>query len=180
MPAMTAAPDRTWLIGLMGCGKSTVGAGVAQVVGVTYTDNDRAVGVLAGRSTVDLAGEGGSVLHDWESRYVGGLVGLDPPVVAGIPASIAERPGDLDLLAGSGLLVYLRVDPATLAARVARDPPRPWLGADPAALLTAMFAVRDPVLTAAASRVIDATAVPATVVTAVLAARAARLEAAAG
>jgi shikimate kinase len=180
MPVMTVAPDRTWLIGLMGSGKSTVGAGVAEAVGVAYTDNDRAVGVLAGRSTVDLAGEGGSVLHDWESRYVAGLVGLDPPVVAGIPASIADRPEDLDLLAGHGLLVYLRVDPATLAARVARDPPRPWLGADPAALLAAMFAVRDPALIAAASRVVDATAVPAAVVADVLAARADWLGAATG
>jgi shikimate kinase len=175
MPVMTLASDRTWLVGLMGSGKSTVGAAVAQVVGVVYTDNDRAVGALAGRSTVDLAGEGGSVLHDWESRYVGGLVGLDPPVVAGIPASIADRPDDLDLRAGHGLLIYLRVDPATLAARVARDPPRPWLGSEPVALLAAMFAARDPALAAAASRVIDATAPPSAVVAAVLAARAVHL-----
>jgi shikimate kinase len=180
MPVMAEAPDRTWLIGLMGSGKSTVGVGVAEEIGASYTDNDRAVGVLAGRSTVDLASEGGSVLHDWESRYVAGLVRLDPPVVGGIPASIADRPDDLALLAGHGLLVYLRVDPATLATRVARDPPRPWLGSDPTILLAAMFAARDPALAAVASVVIDATAPPPAVVAAVLAARAAHLGADAG
>jgi hypothetical protein len=54
------------------------------------------------------------------------------------------------------------------------------LGADPAALLAAMFAVRDPALIAAASRVVDATAVPAAVVADVRAARADWLGAATG
>jgi shikimate kinase len=179
MPTMNATPDRTWLVGLMGSGKSTVGRAVAAVVGAGYIDNDEAVAALAGSSTVDLAREGGSVLHDWEVRYVEQLVGLAPPVVAGIPASIADRPTELALLAAHGLLIYLRTDPATLARRVAADPPRPWLGADPGRLLAVMFSARDPVLVGA-SLVVDATGPPAAVVAEVVTSRAGRLGTAAG
>jgi shikimate kinase len=150
-------PDRIWLIGLMGCGKSTVGAHVGGYLGEVYIDNDATIATMAGRSTVDLAAAGGDLLHDWESRYVERLVGLVPPVVAGIPASIAERPDDLAQLRAAGLLVYLRCDLATLVARVRAGPPRPWLSADPEPLLAAMLTRRDPLLRAASALVMDGT-----------------------
>jgi len=154
---MEVGQSRVFLVGLMGAGKSTVGHLLAARLGCAYVDNDTAVAAIAGRSTVALAGQGGTVLHDWESRYVRSLPARTPPVVAGVPASTADLPHDLALLADSGLLVYLRADVATLVARVSQDPPRPWLHGDPRALITGQYARRDPVLTAAARLVLDAT-----------------------
>ncbi len=154
----------------MGSGKSTVGVRVAATLGVAYRDNDATIAAMAGRTTVALAKAGGDVLHDWESRYVQQLAHLSPPVVAGIPASIAERPGDLALLAGTGLLVYLQADLATLVARVRAGPPRPWLTGDPAEVLAPMLAERDPLLKAAAGLVLEATAAPAALAARVVAA----------
>ncbi len=167
---MPAKSTNIWLIGLMGSGKTTVGVKVAAQLGVAYQDNDASIAVMAGRTTVDLARAGGDLLHDWESRYVQQLAGLAPPVVAGIPASIAERPADLGLLARTGRVVYLRAEVATLVARVLAGPPRPWLSGDPAAVLEGMSAVRDPLLLAAAALVVDAGRAPAELAAQVMAA----------
>jgi shikimate kinase len=158
---LATPPGRIWLIGLMGCGKSTVGTLVAGELGELYVDNDATIAALAGRSTVELAGAGGELLHDWESRYVARIVEMPPPVVAGIPASIAERPADLALLSAHGLLVYLRCDLATLVTRVRADPPRPWLSGDPEPVLGGMLAMRDPLLEVAANLVVDGARAPA-------------------
>lgn len=161
--------QRIWLIGLMGSGKSTTGRLIASAIGARYVDNDTTIAALAGRSTVELGVTGAEILHTWESRFVHFVADLDPPLVAGIPASIAERPDDLALLRSRGLLVYLRADAQTLAARVAVDPPRPLLGDTAAASLGAMVAARDSRLTAAASVVVDATQTLEAVVRAILA-----------
>lgn len=121
-------PGRTWLGGLTGSGKSTVGRALAASLGCRYTDNDVTVHALAGRLPVDLAAAGGTLLHDWESRYVWRVSELSPPLVAGIPASAADRPADLALLAGTGRLIYLRCGVPALVRRVSADPPRPCFG----------------------------------------------------
>jgi shikimate kinase len=170
-PGPARPPERIWLIGLMGSGKSTVGPLVAAAVGTEYLDNDATIASLSGRTTVALAAAGGELLHQWESRYVHRVVDFPPPVVAGIPASIADRGADLDLLAGRGLLVYLRVDLDTLVARVTAGPPRPWLTGDPRQVLAGMISAREPVLAAAAGLVVDATRPPAEVAARIVAAR---------
>jgi shikimate kinase len=144
---------RVWLAGLMGSGKSTVGRSLAACLGCGYVDNDEEIRRLAGRSTVDLAADGS--LHAWESRYVSHVARLPSQLIAGIPASAADRPSDLRLLRDCGYLVYLRCDLASLAARVRKDPPRPWLSGDPEPLLAGMFEARDPVLSTAADLVVD-------------------------
>ena len=158
---------RVFLIGLMGCGKTTVGRRLSVALGVPYVDNDATVAALAGTDTVALAGAGGSTLHDWEARYARDLVGREPPFVAGVAASSADRPDELAALDAAGLLVYLRCPPDVLAARVAADPPRPWLPADPRDLIEAMYTARDPQLRAQ-GLVVDGTAEPGLTVERVL------------
>ena len=80
-----------YLIGLMGSGKSTVGHLLAQRIGCEYVDNDATIARLAGRSTVALAEAGGTLLHDWESRYISHVRALPAPAVVGIPASTSEK-----------------------------------------------------------------------------------------
>ena len=152
-------PRALWLLGLMGSGKSTVGREVAAVTARPYIDNDATIAALAGRSTAELSTDGGTVLHEWEATYVRHVTGRPDAVVAGIPASCADRDGDLDLLAASGLLVYLRCSPATLVSRVLADPPRPWLAASreaSTALVTAMFEARDARMRESAGLTVDA------------------------
>jgi shikimate kinase len=60
-----------------------------------------------------------------------------------------------DLLRRSGVVVWLRADPATLAVRVGAGEGRPLLGDDPAAALAALEEVRRPLYRQVADAVID-------------------------
>jgi shikimate kinase len=146
-----------WLVGLMGSGKSTVGRALAPVLGYEYVDNDATIAVLAGRSTVELAASGGTSLHDWESRYVHDLVANQRHVVAGIPASAADRPDNLHLLSDSGAIIYLRCDVDTLVRRIQAGGPRPWLTDNVRQFIEATMVARDPMYLRVAHEVIDGT-----------------------
>jgi shikimate kinase len=163
----TASTRPLWLVGLMGSGKSTVGRAVAQATRRSYLDNDTTIALLAGRTTEELARVGGSLLHDWEATYVRHVAALHHLVVAGIPASAADRAADLALLERRGLLVYIRCRPKVLAARVLTDPPRPWLNTTSDGIeriLRKMYDARDATLRAAAHLSLDGeSSVPALV-----------------
>jgi shikimate kinase len=158
------------LIGLMGSGKSTAGRALAERLRWSYVDNDVAIAEMAGRSTVELSEAGGTLLHDWESRYVQGLVAGAHPVVAGIPASTADLEVNLRLLADSGNLVYLRCDVDTLVARIKAGGRRPWLVDDELRQqVAAMLAAREPHILRFAHHVVDSTRPVGEVVDALLA-----------
>lgn len=155
------APGRgpLFLIGLMGCGKTTAGRLAAAALDVPFVDNDATIAEMAGSSTVALAGLGGGVLHDWERRYAEAQAAAGVASVVGVPASCADRPADLAALRAAGVLVYLRASPEVLTARVLADVPRPWLSRDPAdvgALVQRLFALRDAAMADAAHHVVDA------------------------
>jgi shikimate kinase len=151
-------PRSVWLIGLMGSGKSTVGSALAARLDWIYVDNDVAIAEMSGRSSLELSEAGGTLLHDWESRYVKGLVVGAHPVVAGIPASTADLDGNLRLLADSGTLVYLRCDADTLVARIKSGGRRPWLVDDEVRQqIEAMLAAREPHILRFAHHVVDGT-----------------------
>jgi shikimate kinase len=163
---MTAA-ENAWLIGLMASGKSTVGQALAAALGYEYVDNDATVTVIAGRSAVELASLGGTILHDWESRYVHDLV-ADQHVVAGIPASTADRTADLQLLRECGTLIYLRCDVDTLVARVQAGGHRPWLTENVRPFIETTTVARDPIFLRFADQVIDGSAPVLTIVDRIL------------
>ena len=149
----------------MGSGKSTAGRALADRLRWIYVDNDAAIAEMAGRTTLDLAEAGGTLLHDWESRYVKGLVAGGQPVVAGIPASTADLDDNLRLLDQSGDLVYLRCDADTLVARIKSDGRRPWLVDDEVRQqVEAMLSAREPHILRFAHHVVDSSAPLAQVV----------------
>lgn len=163
--------ERIFLSGLMGSGKSTLGGALTALLDWPYVDNDATIAVLSGRSTVDLARAGGSTLHEWEARYARYLMEeRQAPFVAGIAASSADRPDELDALAACGVLVYLDVPVDLLIERVVAGPPRPWLSESPGPLMRRLHSRRRDVLRAHSTLVVDGTRPPseiaATVVTA--------------
>jgi shikimate kinase len=148
-PQPTAVPahegSRVFLVGLMGAGKSTVGRLLATKLDWTYKDNDTLLQQQTGLDAPTLAGLGRQVLHAHESRQLRALLVAQPPFIAGIAASAADYRDDLALMSVAGHIIYLRATPTTLAQRVGRGEGRPWLRGNPAATLTQMFAIRDPI-----------------------------------
>jgi shikimate kinase len=148
-PDVAPAPGRIFLVGLMGAGKSVVGAQLAAMLGRAYRDNDTLLQQQTGLDAPTLAEIGRSALHAQECRQLRAMLVAPPPFVAGVAASVADHRDDLALLVRAGQVVYLRASPATLAQRVGRGEGRPFLGQDGGRTLRtlrAMFDRRDPVL----------------------------------
>jgi shikimate kinase len=124
-----------WLVGMMGAGKSAVGAVLAERLGLPLVDLDRAIERDAGRSIPELfRSEGEAGFRKREREAIEAVAGRRAVVALG--GGAPAQPGALARLVASGTLVYLRARPETLAARVGADEARPLLaGLDPAARL---------------------------------------------
>jgi shikimate kinase len=148
-------PVRVLMVGLMGAGKSRVGATLARDLRVDYLDNDVLLREQEGLGPVELAQLGRDVLHAAEERQLHALCDRGGAFVAGVAGSVADRPADCALMRISGTVVYLRAAPEVLAARVAADPARPFIGQDPLPFITGTYEQRDPVFRAAAHLTVE-------------------------
>lgn len=163
-----ASPDQNvLLIGLRGSGKSTVGALLADALGLGFLDLDTAALDRLGASTVAQAWSrfGESTFRDAEVDCLRQALSRKGVVIAaggGTPTA----PGAARMIRrmkeqNSVRVVYLRCSPVSLRRRLRQsatsDPDRPSLtGADPLDEIEAVFAARDPLYRSLACAVIDA------------------------
>ncbi|MBX7079198.1 MAG: hypothetical protein K1X88_08450 [Nannocystaceae bacterium] len=145
-----------FLVGMMGAGKSTVGAALAARTGAAFCDLDERIALLFGRTPAALLGEGEAALRRCERAALRSL--LAEPGIAARALVVACGGGtvlDADNRADMrrvGVVVLLALAPAALAARLARDPDalaqRPLLHGDAdggaAARLDALWTAREP------------------------------------
>jgi len=144
-------------VGLMGCGKSTVGHLVADRLGRPIHDSDEEIEARMAHTVREIrALESTDALHDIEAAHLlGALLGPGPDVICPA-ASIADRDECLAALRAEGVaVVWLDVDPAIAAQRFGRQSYRPSYGDDPVAFLTAQRAQRGPRFASVASLVLD-------------------------
>ena len=126
-------PRHLALVGLMGAGKTAVGASVAADLGRRHVDLDRAVTQLAGRS-----------------------VGVIFPIVLSTGGGVLGRETNRAVLAREATVVWLRATPETLAARVGDPSSRPLLAdSDPVEALRRLASDRTPAYETAADAVVD-------------------------
>jgi shikimate kinase len=115
-----------WLVGMMGAGKSAVGARLAERLGRSFVDTDLAIERTAGLSISELfAREGESAFRKREREAIENLAG-DPLVVA-LGGGAMAQPGAPERLLESGTIVYLRTRPETLFGRLGEVVDRPLL-----------------------------------------------------
>jgi len=134
------------LVGLMGCGKSSVGRRLAQRLGVDFVDTDDEISLAAGMSIPEIFekfGEQG--FRDGEVKVISRLLADKPRVMAtggGAFMSPLVR-AEIERTATS---IWLRADLDTLWGRVKGKPGRPLLDtADPKKVLANLMAERYPV-----------------------------------
>jgi shikimate kinase len=166
--------DRVVLVGMMGAGKTTVGRELAQRLGWRFLDSDAVIEASTGATVVEIfASRGEDAFRAEESRVLAEALTEGGPAVVSAAGGTVLSPTNRELMDSAGPVVWLRADPVTLAARVGSGAGRPLLGADPAASLAELDAVRRPLYGEVADVIIDVDALDvSTVVDKILAATA--------
>ena len=132
------------LVGLMGAGKTTVGARCATRLGRPFVDTDDLVELLAGGRVAEIFAQGEERFRAVERAAVADACASPASLVIGCGGGAVLDPGNRALLHASGFVVWLRAEPAVLAERVQADGvERPLLARDHALLaLTELAAQR--------------------------------------
>lgn len=147
------------LVGLMGSGKTTVGAALAAALGVPHRDSDTDIEHETGMTGRQHAARDGiDALHALEARHL--LEALERPG-ASVISTAASTLDDLTcraaLLDPRHLVVWLDASPAALATRLQPDDHRPAIGPDMAEVLERQAVQRAPSLREVADLRLDAT-----------------------
>jgi len=116
---------RIYLIGYMGCGKSTIGKQLAKQLDYLFLDTDEVIEQLAGKTVMDIfADEGKKAFRQRERMVLGFLSELDKVVIAtggGLPVFN----NNLHVLLNSGLTYFLECPAEVLAKRITNSTDRP-------------------------------------------------------
>jgi shikimate kinase len=143
------------LIGLMGSGKSSVGALLAERTGLRLVDVDLEILASTGRTVRELWEEGGEAAYRrLESRVVLETIGSTEATVLAAPGGAILDPA-VQAALGETFVVWLRASPGTLSARVRPDDHRPLLEDDPFPVLATMEARRADLYERTADLVVD-------------------------
>ena len=150
-----------FLTGYRGCGKTEVGRRLAAMLQREWVDMDAVLAGRLGSSIADhVARSGWASFRQAERRLLRELCGRDGLVVSTGGGVAADRQNATEMRR-SGLVVWLRADPRTIAARIAADAgasgQRPALrsGADPLDEIRTVLETRTPAYAQAADLHID-------------------------
>ncbi len=140
-----------WLIGMMGSGKTTVGAKAAAELELSFIDTDLLITSVSGRSIPVLWEEGGEESFRTLERQMVASAADSGPVVVATGGGVVLDADNVALMRSSGLVVWLSAAPQALEERVGTAGGRPLL-VDPApgARLDALLAERRHLYAAAA------------------------------
>lgn len=115
-----------FLIGMMGSGKSTIGARLADLLGLPFIDTDAAIEKKEGRTIQQIFEQEGEVyFREKEQQLLQQL-----PQQAGVVACGGGLPcfyDNMELLKSKGIVVYLEASAEQLFERIKGDDLRPKL-----------------------------------------------------
>lgn len=134
------------MVGLMGCGKSSVGRRLAARLNLTFVDADDEIEKRAGQSIEDIFAEHGEAFfRDREKLVIASLL-KDGPMVLATGGGAFVAPETRQVIKQTGVSVWLKAELPVLMRRVARRDNRPLLRtADPEAVMRELMAARYPV-----------------------------------
>jgi shikimate kinase len=141
-----------WLIGMMGTGKTTVGALVAQKLVRPFVDLDTEIMVATGKTIPDLFAEGEPIFRAAEAQVLGVAAGGETAVISTGGGAILSQ-SNLDAMKDTGVTVLLTASVATIAKRIGDDDDRPLAQGDEA--LTAIADLRMATYLAASDYAVD-------------------------
>jgi len=133
------------LVGLPGCGKTTVGRLLAERLRAGFVDIDAIIARREGKPiTMIFAEKGEATFRDMERKEMETALASEPAVIAP-GGGWAAQPGAIDGAKSRALVVYLRARPETAAQRAEPEGNRPVLmGGDPVARMRELQKEREP------------------------------------
>ncbi len=145
------------LIGMPGCGKSTVGRHLARQLGLRFVDSDTEIEHRLGMPIRDyFAAHGEPAFRDIEQDVIEDLTAREGHVIATGGGAVL-RPSNRDALHSRSHVFYLRSTPEDLFRRLRHDTHRPLLQvADPQTRLRDLYRERDPLYRRTAHFVVEA------------------------
>ena len=150
-----------FLVGMMGAGKTTIGRGLARVLGRQFIDLDHELEARCGvriPTIFEIEGEEGfrkreSMVLDECTRQRG--------IVLATGGGAVMAADNRQALSQRGIVIYLRASVDELYRRTARDRNRPLLAtADPRGTLATLLERRDPLYREIADLVVDTGSIP--------------------
>ncbi len=134
------------LIGLMGAGKSSVGARLAELLRVRFRDSDAEIEQAANLTVPEIFERYGEAhFRDGERKVISRLLGGKPKVLATGGGAFMDA-GTRKLIAGRAVSVWLHAELDLLVNRTAGRSHRPLLNkGDPRAILAGLIETRYPV-----------------------------------
>jgi shikimate kinase len=147
---------RISLVGMPGCGKSTVGRQLARQLGLPFVDSDVEIEHRLGMPIRDwFAAHGEASFRDVEQDVIDELT-RRPALVLATGGGAVLRPSNRDALHSRTHAFYLRSTPEELFRRLRHDTHRPLLQvADPQLRLRELFRERDPLYRRVAHFVVE-------------------------
>jgi shikimate kinase len=134
------------LVGIMGCGKSSVGRRLAHALGLPFVDADTEIEAAANLTIAEIfAQHGEPYFRAGEQRVISRLLknGVQVLATGGGAFMNAETRSEI---AASGLSVWLKADLPVVMSRVRRKPTRPLLNdPDPEGVMRRLMDERYPV-----------------------------------
>ena len=107
---MSAKMQNIVLIGMPGCGKSTIAAMLANALGRTVVDADEKIIELAGKTIPEIFAEDGeAVFREWETRVLTEL-GKQSQLIIATGGGCVTQPRNYSLLHQNGTIFWLKRD----------------------------------------------------------------------
>uniref|UniRef100_UPI0040565415 shikimate kinase n=1 Tax=Alistipes sp. TaxID=1872444 RepID=UPI0040565415 len=108
-----------FLVGYMGCGKSTLGRKLARRLGWRLVDTDHEVEALEGASVSDIFRyEGEEIFRLREREVLEGLIGSELPLVVATGGGLPLWQDNMERMCRSGLTLYIRRSAGNIASRL--------------------------------------------------------------
>lgn len=144
------------LVGLMGAGKSTVGARCAERLGRPFVDTDDEIVTRAAMPFDEIWATGGEArFRELEREVVADVCASpDPLVIASGGGAIVDA-DNRGRFRATGVVVWLHAPTPVLAARVGDGSTRPLLAGDPEGALARLGAARQDAYEASADAVVE-------------------------
>ncbi len=134
------------LVGLMGCGKSSVGRRLANRLGLAFVDADNEIEAAAGKTIPEIFEDYGEAhFRDREHLVICRLLKSGPQVLA-TGGGAYMREDTRQVIGAAGIAVWLKADLEILMRRVMRRDDRPLLKTDdPEARMRELMDARYPI-----------------------------------